>query len=163
MTSPSPARPSLTDPAILIATWGGAGYLPKAPGTWGSLLALPFAFLIAILGGGVALFVASLLAFAVGLWASDKYLAKTGSEDPSEIVIDEVAALWLLLAFAPPNLIGWLVGFVVFRFLDIKKIWPINVVEQRFSGAWGVMLDDVVAAGYVIIIFVFTTLMAGLL
>lgn len=161
MTTSSPSGLSLRDPAVLIATWGGAGYLPKAPGTWGSLAALPFAFLIILFGGGIALFAAALLAFALGLWATDKYLSKTDVEDPAEIVIDEVAALWLVLAFAPPNIVGWVIGFAVFRFLDIKKIWPINLVERHFAGSWGVMLDDMVAAGYLIIVFIFTTLLAN--
>jgi len=159
----TPTNPPPSQLAVFVATFGGAGYLPKAPGTWAAALALPFAFLITFFVGSVALFIIALAAFGAGIWAVEKYLQTASSEDPAEIVIDEVAALWLLLAFAPSNPLGWVVGFAVFRFLDIQRIWPAKEVTARFSGAWAVMLDDMIAAGYLVLVFIITTLLAAIM
>ena len=147
MTQPN-ANPSLSDPSILLATWFGAGYLPKAPGTWGSLAALPFAWVIAEWSGGVGLAVAVLIVFGVGLWASVGYLRLGGGEDPGPIVIDEVAGQWLtLVPFAPdPLLYG--IGFVFFRIADIIKPWPVSWADGHVKGPMGIMLDDVLAGIY---------------
>src|SRR5690606_9557196 len=103
----------------------GAGLLPKAPGTWGSLAALPPALLLAWLGGPWALMAGALAAFALGLWASARYAAAAGKDDPSEVVIDEVAAQWLVLAFLPLAPLPWLAGFALFRLFDAAKPWPV--------------------------------------
>ena len=147
MTQPN-ANPSLSDPSILLATWFGAGYLPKAPGTWGSLAALPFAWVIAEWSGGVGLAVAVLIVFGVGLWASVGYLRLGGGEDPGPIVIDEVAGQWLtLVPFAPDPLLYGL-GFVFFRLADIIKPWPVSWADGHVKGPMGIMLDDVLAGIY---------------
>mgnify|MGYP006420239237 CR=1 FL=1 len=147
MTQPN-ANPSLSDPSILLATWFGAGYLPKAPGTWGSLAALPFAWVIAEWSGGVGLAVAVLIVFGVGLWASVGYLRLGGGEDPGPIVIDEVAGQWLTLLVVPPDLILYAIGFLLFRLFDIWKPWPISWADQKIKGGMGIMLDDVIAGVY---------------
>ena len=147
MTQPN-ANPSLSDPSILLATWFGAGYLPKAPGTWGSLAALPFAWVIAEWSGGVGLAVAVLIVFGVGLWASVGYLRLGGGEDPGPIVIDEVAGQWLtIVPFAPDPLLYGL-GFVFFRIADIIKPWPVSWADGHVKGPMGIMLDDVLAGIY---------------
>ena len=147
MTQPN-ANPSLSDPSILLATWFGAGYLPKAPGTWGSLAALPFAWVIAEWSGGVGLAVAVLIVFGVGLWASVGYLRLGGGEDPGPVVIDEVAGQWLtLVPFAPDPLLYGL-GFVFFRIADIIKPWPVSWADGHVKGPMGIMLDDVLAGIY---------------
>lgn len=147
MTQPN-ANPSLSDPSILLATWFGAGYLPKAPGTWGSLAALPFAWVIAEWSGGVGLAVAVLIVFGVGLWASVGYLRLGGGEDPGPVVIDEVAGQWLtLVPFAPDPLLYGL-GFVFFRIADIIKPWPVSWADGHVKGPLGIMLDDVLAGIY---------------
>ncbi|MBT7250195.1 MAG: phosphatidylglycerophosphatase A [Rhodospirillaceae bacterium] len=147
MTQPN-ANPSLSDPSILLATWFGAGYLPKAPGTWGALAALPFAWVIAEWSGGVGLAVAVLIVFGVGLWASVGYLRLGGGEDPGPVVIDEVAGQWLtLVPFAPDPLLYGL-GFVFFRIADIIKPWPVSWADGHVKGPMGIMLDDVLAGIY---------------
>ena len=147
MTQPN-ANPSLSDPSILLATWFRAGYLPKAPGTWGSLAALPFAWVIAEWSGGVGLAVAVLIVFGVGLWASVGYLRLGGGEDPGPVVIDEVAGQWLtLVPFAPDPLLYGL-GFVFFRIADIIKPWPVSWADGHVKGPMGIMLDDVLAGIY---------------
>jgi phosphatidylglycerophosphatase A len=130
------------------ATWFGAGLLPWAPGTWGSLAALPLAWLLMAAGGALLLLAAAVLVFALGLWASDRYMKAVGVHDPGAIVIDEVAGQWLTLAVAPLDPLAYLLGFVLFRIADVLKPWPANWLDRRVGGAFGVMIDDVAAAAY---------------
>lgn len=143
-------RPGISPwhPAALIATWFGTGLLPKAPGTWGSLAALPFAWAMGLAGGGPLLLAASLLCFVVGWAAAALYVQRTGADDPSEVVIDEVAGQWLVLAAAPPEPLYYLIGFALFRLLDITKPWPARWADRHVHGGLGVMLDDMLAAAY---------------
>ncbi len=127
-----------------FATLFGIGYAPFAPGTVASAVALPFAFLIQTFGGGRALFVAALVASLVGYWACELYVRQTGNEDPSEAVIDELAGQWFACALAPLSWSGYAAAFVLFRFFDMTKVWPVSAAE-RVRGGWGVMLDDIVA------------------
>jgi len=138
-------RPSLAHPGILLATWFGAGYLPKAPGTWGSIGALPFAWVLVETGGLYALGIAILVVFAVGVWVSKVYMDKTDTHDPGAIVIDEVAGQWIVLLAAPLDPVAYAVGFGLFRFFDVLKPWPISWADRKIGGAWGVMMDDVLA------------------
>jgi phosphatidylglycerophosphatase A len=135
-------------PAFLLSTWFGAGLLPAAPGTWGSLAALPFAWIIQSVGGPPALLLATVLVSAVGIWSSTLYVNRRQVEDPQEIVIDEVAGQWLVLLAAPPDLMFYAIGFLVFRVFDIWKPWPARWADRRLTGGLGVMLDDLLAAGY---------------
>jgi len=141
-------RPSLRDPAALIATWFGAGLLPRAPGTWGSLAALPFAWAIAAYGGWIALAAASAALFAVGWWASARTVAATGVGDPGFIVVDEVVGQWLVLLPVPPEPLAYALGFALFRVADITKPWPVSWTDRKVKGGFGVMLDDALAAVY---------------
>ena len=134
--------------ATWLATWFGAGRLPWAPGTWGSLAALPLAWLLLALGGPWLLLIAVALVFVLGLWASDRYMKAVGLHDPGAIVIDEVAGQWLTLAIAPLDPLAFLVGFVLFRIADVFKPWPASWLDRRVGGAFGVMIDDVAAAVY---------------
>ena len=130
-----------------IATGGGSGNLPVAPGTWGSLVALPLAAVLAILGGPWLLSLAILLAFVAGVWASGRYARAIGRGDPGSVVIDEIAGQWLAIL---PVALDWryyIVAFVLFRFTDITKPWPCRAAE-RAPGGLGIMLDDIVAGFY---------------
>jgi phosphatidylglycerophosphatase A len=129
----------------IIATLGGVGYAPYAPGTAGSIVALPFAWLIAYGAGRFALMLAAVLALAIGAWASELYTAQTKRPDPSECVVDELAGQWIACAFAPKTLLGFGLAFLLFRLFDTWKPWPIRAVE-RLHGGIGVMADDVLAA-----------------
>lgn len=129
-----------------IATGLGVGRLPKAPGTWGSLAALPPAWLIASLGGPWLLATATLLVALVGGWAADDYAKRLGQADPGEIVIDEVAGQWLILVLVPPDPVLYAAGFALFRVLDIAKPWPASWADRRLDGGLGIMLDDLLAA-----------------
>ncbi len=140
-------------PAVLVATWFGSGFLPGAPGTWGSLAALPFAVLIHYLWGAAGLALAAALAFAAGWLASNAYLeacrsAGVANHDPKEIVIDEVAGQWLTLAAVPLDALLFGLGFLLFRLFDAVKPWPAGAIDRRLKNGLGVMLDDVAAAAY---------------
>ena len=153
MTEPPPghARPALNDPAILLATWFGSGLLPKAPGTWGSLAALPCGALLAWLGGPWLLLVAALLVLGLGIWASERASAAMGKHDPGAVVIDEVVGQWLALLPVAETYLFYLPAFVAFRAFDIKP-WPVSWADQKLPGGWGIMLDDVIAGIYAAIL-----------
>lgn len=147
MTFRRPAL-ALRHPASLLATWFGTGLLPWAPGTWGSLAALPLAWALGLAGGAWALLAAAAVIALVGWWASAVYLRRSEVDDPGEIVIDEVAAQLVVLAPTAGEPILLLVGFAVFRFFDIAKPWPASWADRKLGGGLGVMADDLFAALY---------------
>lgn len=132
-------------PAHLVATVFGIGNLPKAPGTWGSLVALPAAWLIVTNFGITGLFIGIALVIPLGVWAASEYAVRTGTVDAGAVVIDEVAGQWLTLVLVPPDLIYYLLGFLLFRLADIYKPWPISWADRNIKGGLGVMLDDLMA------------------
>lgn len=139
-------------PAAILSTWGGSGLLPGAPGTWGSLCTLPFAWFIGLYWGTAGLLVATLIAFAAGLWASGVFLTHSTSKDPGSIVIDETAGQFLALAFVPVEIWWYAAGFILFRLADILKPWPASWADRSLPGAWGVMADDILAAVYAVLV-----------
>ena len=143
-----PAGLRFGHPAVLIATVGGVGLLPRAPGTWGSLAALPAAWLIHAGFGAAGLALAALAAFLAGWWAASVYAPASADHDPASIVIDEVAGQWLVLVAASSDPAFYAAGFVLFRVLDIVKPWPANWADRALGGGLGVMLDDIVAGVY---------------
>lgn len=134
-------------PPRLIATGLGIGLAPLAPGTWGSALALPIAWLIAPFGALVSFLGAAILT-AVGAWAVARSLDAGIVADPPEIVIDEVCAQWLVLAVLPQEMLAYLLGFIAFRIVDIAKPWPVGWADRNLDGALGVMADDLLAVPY---------------
>jgi phosphatidylglycerophosphatase A len=148
MTDSSTTPPPATDWPRAIATVGGLGFSRVAPGTVGSIAALPAAWLIMEFGSRFWLLFLAILTAAVGAWACELYSRARVDPDPSECVIDEVAGQLLICAFlpAPPTFWGFLVAFVLFRVFDITKMWPINWVERNVPGGLGIMADDIVAA-----------------
>lgn len=139
----------------LIATFFYAGHLKPAPGTWGSLAALPAAYVIALIGSWPLLALSAVVAYFAGLWATKVETAGKENHDPSEIVIDEVVGQWIALlpviygaAPSGSNLLalwpGWIAAFVLFRLLDITKPSLVGWADKR-DDAVGVMLDDVIA------------------
>jgi phosphatidylglycerophosphatase A len=142
----------LTHPASLVATWFGSGLLPWAPGTWGSLAALPCAWAIVAVAGSAALVAAAAAIGALGWWASSVVARASRTKDPGAIVVDEVAGQWLTLglagAAAPLDPLAYAAGFALFRLCDIVKPWPASWADRRLPGGLGVMADDIVAALY---------------
>ena len=136
----------LKHPAHLIAFGFGAGLMPKAPGTWGTLVAIPFYFLALRLGGTSAVLTCALVFFVLGIWASAVAGKALGVADHGGIVIDEIAAFVLVLAFTPAGFIWLVAAFVLFRIFDITKPWPIRYFDRTLKGGFGVMFDDLLAA-----------------
>lgn len=130
----------------MLSTWFYSGLVPFAPGTFGSIAALPFAWLIVEYTGKLGLANATLVIFIIGLWASKTYMAETGKTDPGEVVIDEVVGQWLVcLVIVDNNHMGqYFLALLAFRVFDIMKPWPISIFDKRHD-AMGVMMDDVVA------------------
>ena len=145
----------------MLGTWFGAGLLPVMPGTWGSLAALPCAGVIRSLWGVAGLATGAAIVFAVGYWAAGTIANKSGAKDPGAIVIDEVAAQWLVLLPAPLHPLPYVVAFVLFRIFDIWKPWPVRLADRRVPGGLGVMLDDLLAAVYAILVFLVALTIAG--
>ncbi|MFO1242322.1 MAG: phosphatidylglycerophosphatase A [Rickettsiales bacterium] len=128
------------------AIWFGAGLSPVAPGTVGTLAALPCAFVLQFIFGDGGLLLASIKLFLSGIWISSRYCKEHGtSEDPKEVVIDEVSAMWMMLAFMPMTWQSYAIGFVLFRFFDAVKPWPISLADRKIKGGFGIMFDDLLA------------------
>ena len=132
----------------VLATWFGAGLLPVAPGTWGSLAALPFAWGIERAAGQWGLAAAAVGLFAAGCWAAEGYERRSGRRDPGAVVVDEVAGQWLTLAAVPASPWSYAAGFALFRAADVLKPWPARLAERRLPGGVAVMADDAAAAAW---------------
>ena len=151
------ARPNLRfllhHPAHFIALGFGAGLSPWAPGTFGTLVAIPIAMVLRAHGGDVAYLVACAALFAVGAWASGVTGRALGVPDHGAIVIDEVVAFLLVLFFTGTG--GWrlVIAFALFRAFDIWKPPPIRQLDAAMKNGVGVMLDDLLAAGYALLVF----------
>jgi phosphatidylglycerophosphatase A len=137
----------------VLGTWFGAGLLPVMPGTWGSLAALPCAWAIRSLWGIAGLAIAAAIVFAVGCWAAGTIAKSRGVKDPDMIVIDEVAAQWLVLLPASLHPLSYALAFLLFRIFDIWKPWPVGWADRRIDGGLGIMLDDLLAAVYAALVF----------
>lgn len=132
---------------IFIATGCYSGYLPKAPGTWGSLVGLLLFFLLHGLGLPVYLAVTAGL-FVVGSFAAGEMEKILDNRDPGVVVIDEIVGMLIVMIAVPATPLAMVLGFVLFRVFDIAKPFPVNFFDQRFHGGLGIMLDDVIAGIY---------------
>lgn len=136
------------------------GKSPYAPGTAGSLLAALIAWPIALHYGAWVLAPAGLIVGLIGIYFAGAYAKECGVEDPKSCVIDEVAGQWITLSVAPVTLVGFVVGFALFRYFDIRKVWPVSAAE-RLPGGLGIIADDIVA-GIMAAMAVFIFVQAGL-
>lgn len=134
-----------TEPYVWLASWFGCGFIKPAPGTWGSLGALPFGIALLWLGGIPLLIFATIIITAIGFWAAAKFDKAMGGHDSKMIVIDEVAGQWLALIPCALNPILIITAFLSFRFFDIVKPYPISFIDKHIKGAAGVMGDDLLA------------------
>lgn len=159
-TSSAPGWRQWRDPAVFLACGLGSGFAPAAPGTAGSAMAvLLWWFVLAALPPVVQ--VGAIAALTVlGTWVIGRVQARYAVTDPGAIVIDEFAGQWIVLLAAPVNVWVALAGFALFRLFDIWKPWPVGYLERKVGGAFGVMLDDLVAGlmGFAVLQF---TLRAG--
>ena len=142
---------STVNPARTIATGFGVGLAPFAPGTCGTLVAWPFGWWLAG-ADAIVVFPLILSLFLLGVWACGVTGRQLGSADHGSMVWDEIVAFLLLLAIVPQELAWQAAAFVLFRAFDIAKPPPIRQFENRFKGGFGVMFDDLIAAGYTLVV-----------
>ena len=150
MTNPS-FKQLLSNPNHFFAFGFGSGLSPKAPGTFGTLAAVPIYWLIQDLAWpiyGTWLIVT----FALGIYWCDRSSKQLGVHDHGGIVWDEFVGYWITMFLAPKSWLWMLVGFVLFRFFDIIKPWPINWLDRKVDGGLGIMIDDVLAGIYAFIV-----------
>ncbi|NIU01416.1 MAG: phosphatidylglycerophosphatase A, partial [Nitrosopumilaceae archaeon] len=129
-----------------IATGFGLGYSPVAPGTAGSILGLLIAYFL-IRGNTVYLVIASVVCFGAGIISATAVERDSGIEDPSLVVVDEIIGMWISLFFIPYLWWSYLIAFLLFRFFDVVKPFPVNSI-QKLQNGWGIMMDDVLAGVY---------------
>jgi phosphatidylglycerophosphatase A len=136
---------------MLIATGFYSGYLPKAPGTWGSLVGLILFFLLHTLSLEIYLAVTAGI-FVIGTFAAGEAEKIMDRQDPGLVVIDEIVGMLITMVAVPATPLFMALGFALFRVFDIWKPFPVNFFDQRFHGGLGIMLDDVMAGIYSLII-----------
>jgi phosphatidylglycerophosphatase A len=132
---------------IFIATCGYLGYVPVAPGTFGSAAGLAVFFAVRSTGSVYVELGTIVVLFAIGIWSGTIAEHHFGGIDPGPVVLDEVVGMLITLALLPVNLTGAIVGFLIFRVLDVLKPWP-SAQFERLPGGLGVMADDGMAAIY---------------
>lgn len=135
---------------VLLATAGGVGYSPVAPGTVGTLVALPLvAGLRRLAGGSTPAYLAlAAIVAAIAVWAAGRADAIFGEHDSGRIVVDEVAGMAVAGALLPPGWLALAVGFVLFRVFDVWKPFPAGRIDRGVGGGLGVVGDDLVAGLY---------------
>jgi phosphatidylglycerophosphatase A len=144
---------------MLIATGFYSGYLPKAPGTWGSLVGVLLVFLLNALSLQIYLSVIAGL-FIVGSFVAGEAEKILDNRDPGVVVIDEIVGMLITMIAVPVTPLTMVLGFILFRVFDIAKPFPVNFFDQHFHGGLGIMLDDVVAGIYSLIIMQLIFLLA---
>ena len=150
----------LLNPWNFFALGFGSGLSPVAPGTFGTLMAVPFYFLLMQLTPGVYLLFL-MLTFLLGIAICGMSAKQLGVHDHPGIVWDEFVGYWITMFMAPAGWIWIVVGFVLFRFFDILKPWPIRWIDRRVAGGLGIMLDDVLAGIYALIVLQFAVAWLG--
>ncbi len=133
-------------PAHFIAFGFGSGLVKKAPGTIGTLVAIPLYAALVWLTPPLVTGLVIALFFVVGVWASTIAGKTLGVADHGGIVIDEIAAFMLVLLFTPKTMVWWFAAFLLFRLFDIFKPWPISLADHKITDGFGVMFDDLLAA-----------------
>lgn len=132
------------DPVHWLAFGFGSGCVPKAPGTMGTLAAIPVYLLIADVSLWQYLLLTSLM-FVLGIWMCGRTAEKLGVHDHPGIVWDEIVGYLVTMIAAPEGWVWLIVGFALFRLFDILKPWPISLADKELSGGFGIMIDDVLA------------------
>ncbi len=141
----------MTNIIVFIATGAYSGYLPKAPGTWGTLVAFPIHFFLIQFSTPVYFAsLAAILLIAIGTAGCAEKIFD--QKDPGAIVIDEIIGMLITLIGAPSHWLVMLVGFALFRFFDIVKPFPVGWVDKRLNGGTGIVLDDCVAGIYALLV-----------
>lgn len=134
----------LTDPIHFLAFGFGSGLLPKAPGTWGTVVAIPIWYGLATLS--LPYYLTAVLGLSlIGIWLCGASSDKLGVHDHGGIVWDEICGYLVTMILLPVTWYWALAGFVLFRFFDIIKPWPIKWLDSKVKGGFGIMIDDLIA------------------
>jgi phosphatidylglycerophosphatase A len=133
--------------ALILSSWFGSGLGPLAPGTFGSLAALPLVIILNCLGPLWEI-ISLIIIIPLALWASGISQVLLKKNDPAEVVIDEVAGMVLAVFLLPVSWWTFIPGFLLFRLFDILKPFPIGIIDRKMSGGAGIVLDDLVAGVY---------------
>ncbi len=141
---------NLFNPVHCLALGFGSGLLRPAPGTWGTLVGALIIVLIASQTGtqSLAYFTICAVISLAGIYICGKAAEDVGLHDHGAIVWDEIAGIFVTLAFVPYSITALVVGFVLFRLFDIVKPWPISWLDAKVGGGFGIMIDDIIAAVY---------------
>ena len=145
---------------LFLATSGFAGYIRVAPGTFGTLTGIPLAYLIGISGLHLGLMLL-LIVITLSVMVAERAKGYFQREDPPEIVCDEVAGFCVAVFGLTPDWTNLILGFILFRFFDILKPFPIRTVERRLSGGAGIVADDLVAGVYANVLLNIITVVRG--
>ena len=144
-------RDIVLHPIHFLSLGLGSGLSPFAPGTAGTLMAVLLYIPLSMLP--LTLYIAVLIVGSlVGIYLCEKTSNKLGGHDHPAIVWDEFLGFWLTMLFAPSGWMWIVVGFVLFRLFDIWKPWPISVIDHKVKGGFGIMLDDLVAGAYALVV-----------
>jgi phosphatidylglycerophosphatase A len=162
MTAVAPTFQFLVrSPAHFVALGFGSGLAPFAPGTFGTLVAIPIAAALRIYGNDVVFMLVIALLFAIGVWASDVTGRDLGVPDHGSIVVDEVVAFLLVLYFVGGDPLRQAFAFLLFRAFDIAKPPPIRHFDRTLKNGFGVMFDDLIAAAYTLFVFALVVRVTG--
>ena len=135
-------------PVNFLALGFGSGLAPRAPGTFGTLAAVPIYLVLVWLDNETVYLSIMLLIVVAGIWICERSAQLLGVHDHPAIVWDEIAGYLVTMAFVPWSLTNMIAGFCLFRLFDIWKPWPICIIDKKLKGGLGIMLDDVLAALY---------------
>ena len=136
----------IKNPVLFFAFGFGSGLAKNAPGTWGTLVGVPVYLLLVYFASNTLIYISvTVVCFLLGIWICDQTEKKLGLHDPGNIVWDEIVGLMVTMTFLPATYPWIIAGFIVFRFFDILKPWPIKWFDQHCTGGFGVMVDDVIA------------------
>jgi len=140
----------MTSPVHFLAFGFGSGLAPFAPGTFGTIMAIPLYLLMSKLSLPYYLGITAVVC-VVGIWICGESSKKLGVHDHSGIVWDEFAGYFVTMIMAPSGWIWVIVGFVLFRLIDIWKPWPISVLDKQVHGGLGIMVDDILAGVFALV------------
>lgn len=135
---------NIKNPIHFLALGFGSGLSPKAPGTMGTIAAIPIFLLCSLLPVNLFILITVLMSI-IGIWICDKASKDAGVHDHGAIVWDEFAGFFITMIAIPVTWQTVLAGFVIFRIFDIIKPWPISIADKKVGGGFGIMLDDVIA------------------
>lgn len=141
-------RAAVDKTAVFLATGCGVGFIPWAPGTWGTFAAAAvFALVLRGLSNTAFVTLVAVL-FAVSIWISQRAAQAMGKTDPRQVVIDEFVGFYVTMLFLPSDWMTIAAGVLFFRIFDITKIPPARPLDKKLPGGWGIVIDDVVAGIY---------------